>query len=100
MPEAALEDEPVAMDPASAQRFIWGTSINIQDSIHMFKDFLVNFAMIHRIKVLRAKELSIELDDLVDADLTYTEDDLVPYYPEHLRKVCKQSSISFSGYCH
>ncbi|KNE72984.1 hypothetical protein AMAG_17202 [Allomyces macrogynus ATCC 38327] len=74
-------------DPAAAQRFIWGTNINIQDSIRMFRDFLMHFAPVDVVRVQRAKELQLAVEDIVEADMILTETDLQPYYPEHMRRM-------------
>ena len=34
-------------DPGQTTRFIWGTTVNIQNSIAMFRDFILNFTLAH-----------------------------------------------------
>ncbi|RKO90888.1 MCM2/3/5 family-domain-containing protein [Blyttiomyces helicus] len=74
-------------DPAEALKVIWGTTINISDSMAMFKDFILNFTLAHK----------------TDGDMTddLAVNDGVPFYPQYLREVGtrKQSQYSINLGC-
>lgn len=64
---------PLHSDPAGTIKVIWGTTVNIQEVVSTFKDFLLNFK---RKYVLEAQ-----------GQATTTEDN-EPFYPPYLKQVC------------
>jgi DNA replication licensing factor MCM4 len=41
----ASENNSIKLDdPANVDRIIWGTTVNIEDSIRMFRDFVLNYS--------------------------------------------------------
>lgn len=65
-----------------AQTVIWATSVDPNESIRVFRDFLLNFTTSHRMQY-EAQETQEEMsvDDI-------RPEDREPYYPRILRQVC------------
>ncbi|KAI9145364.1 MCM2/3/5 family-domain-containing protein [Paraphysoderma sedebokerense] len=69
-------------DPARAERVIWGTTVNIQESMKMFSDFLESFTMADK------KRAAWESSGLaVDDDMMLDDEDHEKFYLDLLRKL-------------
>ncbi|KAI9190498.1 MCM DNA helicase complex subunit [Blastocladiella emersonii ATCC 22665] len=79
------EDGAPIVDPAETGRFIWGTRVNIAESMAMFRDFLVSYCHMHSLKAALARDLGVDVSEINNDALSLVESDLDPYYPEHLR---------------
>ncbi|KAI9005605.1 MCM2/3/5 family-domain-containing protein [Hyaloraphidium curvatum] len=64
-------------EPAGPTKTIWGTTVNIQESMKMFSNFLLNFTMANRMRMDQP-----DIDDLLIDDK-----DREPYYPKLLRQI-------------
>nr|KAJ3421249.1 hypothetical protein HK105_004111 [Polyrhizophydium stewartii] len=62
-------------DPSEVRRLIWGTTVSIDDSMAMFRDFLLNFTAAHRI------------EHETGSVGTITDADRVPFYLRLLQKM-------------
>lgn len=66
----------VSTDAAGPIKAIWGTTVNIQESINMFKDFLLNFTLAQKIQYHNPDEDQVIPDEAHE-----------PYYPKLFRQV-------------
>ncbi|KAI3649918.1 hypothetical protein MP228_005550 [Amoeboaphelidium protococcarum] len=75
-------DEPQAgeQDPMAARTLIWATTVDPNESIVKFKQFLGGFTMSHRLQ-FEAERTGQEFDPSA-----LREDDRLPYYPRVLRQ--------------
>jgi DNA replication licensing factor MCM4 len=72
-PSSTGVDSQVSSDPSISVRLIWGTTININEAMGSFRDFLTNFTLQQR-KTLSNEEIR--------------EEDNLPFYPRLLSQVC------------
>lgn len=62
-------------DPADVKTVIWGTSINVQESMQMFRHFLQSFTMAHKLRSESEQGLDLSMEDMQ------------PFYPKLLEQV-------------
>ncbi|KAJ3300708.1 hypothetical protein HK104_007609 [Borealophlyctis nickersoniae] len=81
-------------DPADVNRVIWGTTVNILESIHMFKQFLRHYTPAHK----RRARMEAEnwLDDGDDNEYMAADE---PFYPLVLRELCDSGMYSLNLDC-
>ena len=76
--------DEVSTDPTGPTKAIWGTTVNIQESMNMFKDFLLNFTISHKIRFEQP-----DIDPLLIDD-KHSE----PFYPKLLHQVGNRVHVS------
>ncbi|KAJ1512852.1 hypothetical protein HMI56_003436 [Coelomomyces lativittatus] len=88
-------------DPTVSERYIWGTSIKVQESIHLFEDFLTHFTLRHYSRWERAQSLEIELHELVETDLQLADSAalLEVYYLTYLQRMKETHTFSLNLDC-
>ncbi len=67
-------DPALESDPGQVRKVIWGTNVNIQESMNLFRDFLFRFT----------PSMRYEADG---EDVPYSEQDHQPFYPRYLEQV-------------
>lgn len=69
-------------DPTAVQRVIWGTNVDVTEAISMFKDFIANFTMAHKINFMMENSNEMEGNESV-----ITPSDNLPFYDHYLSEV-------------
>lgn len=72
-------------DPTAVQRVIWGTNVDVTEAISMFKDFISNFTMAHKIRFMA--ENSNEMDNEAES----SPSDHLPFYDHYLSELLMHS---------
>ena len=93
-------------DPTAVKRVIWGTSVDVNESMAMFKDFISNFTKAHRIRFDRSAN-AME-DNLDDADMRADDDaqeaesaeeNNKPFYDHYLAELLTHSMMEMNLDC-
>ncbi|TPX51817.1 hypothetical protein SeMB42_g00520 [Synchytrium endobioticum] len=85
-PSSDRNGPDVGTDPTALKSFVWGTTVNIQDSMMMFRKFLEDFTMAER---LRAQ----------DPDALISDTDYVPFYPRLLQQLKEAEDYNLNLDC-
>ena len=75
----ATENAAMDEDPAAVRALVWATTVDPNESMDKFKDFLLNFTVEHRL----AYDAGDDFDPEAVSDV-----DKLPYYPRVLQQVC------------
>jgi DNA replication licensing factor MCM4 len=74
-------------DPTAVKKVIWGTNVDVLESMTMFKDFIAHFTQAQRKKYTR--ECLGESNEEEEAEMeTITDKDELPFYDYYLSEVC------------
>ncbi|KAJ3026779.1 UNVERIFIED_CONTAM: hypothetical protein HDU68_005083 [Siphonaria sp. JEL0065] len=92
-------DLPTVSQDNTANTFIWGTTVNIDNVMSAFRDFLARFTKAYKIEaLLRLKEEDPEF--MVDvADREISDADREPFYPNLLRQMKESQRTSMNLDC-
>ncbi|KAJ8323951.1 hypothetical protein BDV3_002130 [Batrachochytrium dendrobatidis] len=71
IPLASNLSSGLMTDPVETRKLIWGTTVNIESSMAMFRDFILNFTIAHKLEGT--------------ADAVITDADRMPFYDRLLR---------------
>ncbi|KAL7753240.1 MCM DNA helicase complex subunit [Sorochytrium milnesiophthora] len=75
-------------DPMANENVIWGTTVNIMDSMRMFRDFLASFSLVYRRRWQASREFNVPIDQITEADLGIVPDlDYEVFYTTVLRNM-------------
>ncbi|KAI8918917.1 MCM2/3/5 family-domain-containing protein [Entophlyctis helioformis] len=74
------------LDPAETQKLIWGTTINIEKSMGMFRDFILNFTKAQWLAATRS-------------DVPVMDADRLPFYPQLLDDLRKREKDTLNLDC-
>lgn len=77
-------ESTAAEDPSAVRALVWATTVDPNESMVKFKDFLLNFTVAHRLKIDRGEEFDAE---------ALTDDDKRPYYPRVFQQVCVRECV-------
>ncbi|KAI9344664.1 MCM2/3/5 family-domain-containing protein [Obelidium mucronatum] len=92
-------DLPTQSQNNNASTFIWGTTVNIDNVMSSFRDFLTRFTKAYKIEALqRLKEEDPEFD-VGTIDLVIKQDDVLPFYPNLLRQMKESQRTSMNLDC-
>ena len=77
--EKTVEPMPLTSDPAAVKRVIWGTNVDVTETMMMFKDFLNNFKQLDKKMYLKEEDMEI------------LEQDNMLFYPHYVAQVIQNS---------
>jgi hypothetical protein len=69
-------------DPTAVQRVIWGTNVDVTEAISMFKEFISNFTMAHKIRYMMENS-----DEMIGNEPEMNPSDHLPFYDHYLSEV-------------